>query len=56
MAQALWWVPVKNEPYRYWHGKRSDLEATLVQVGSQLVAPSTGEVLGTVPPDQPANT
>lgn len=51
MAEGLWWVLVKNEPYRYWQGGRA---AKVVQVGSQLVDLSTGEVMGGVSPDEPA--
>ena len=51
IAEALWWVLVCNKPYRYWLGETARTGSELVEVGSQLVDPETGEVLETLEPD-----
>jgi hypothetical protein len=45
MAEALWWVMVRNEAYRHWKGERPRGGAEVVQIGGHLVSTSTGEVL-----------
>jgi len=45
MAEALWWVMVRNEAYRHWKGERPRDGAEVVQIGGHLVSTSTGEVL-----------
>jgi hypothetical protein len=51
MAEGLWWVLVRNEPYRYWKGEPARTGSQLIEVGDQLVDPETGEVLETLEPD-----
>lgn len=50
MAEGLWWVLVRNEPYRYWQGRSSRVGSEVCQVGNQVVDPYTGEVLGSIDP------
>lgn len=51
MAEGLWWVLVRGEPYRY----RPAPAAALRQVGGQWVDTTTGEVVGTVQDDEPTS-
>jgi transposase len=41
IAEGLWWVMVRNEPFHYWQPQ----EAETMQVGDLHVDPSTGEIL-----------
>jgi hypothetical protein len=52
MAEALWWVMVRNEPYRYWQGEGARDGCEVLQVGDLLVRPETGEVLVELEPLQ----
>lgn len=45
LAEALWWVMVRNEPYRYWQGEHAREGSEVVQLGDLLVSATTGEVL-----------
>lgn len=45
IAESLWWVMVRNEPYRYGNKERPRDGAEVVQIGDHLVSTSTGEVL-----------
>jgi transposase len=45
MAEALWWVMVRNQPYKYWHGEPLRQGRETIQVGVLTVDPITGEVL-----------
>lgn len=45
IAEALWWVVVRNEPYRYWTGEPAVDGAEVIQIGSKLVNSSTSEIL-----------
>lgn len=45
ISEALWWVMVRDEPYRYWQVSSSPDPVSPVQVGDLLVDPTTGEVL-----------
>ncbi len=47
IAEALWWVMVRNEPYRHWKGSMALTGSEVIQVGENLVDPETGEVLYT---------
>ena len=47
IAEALWWVMVRNEPYRYWQGRPSQQGCEVIQLGNHLVSAATGEVLDT---------
>jgi hypothetical protein len=47
MAEALWWVMVRNEPYKYWKGEQAIDGSDPVQIGDKFVDPATGEVLET---------
>ena len=51
IAEALWWVLTRSEPYRYWQGELARTGNELVEVGGQVVDPETGEVLDTLEPD-----
>ena len=45
IAESLWWVMVRNEPYRYWQGTQAPVGSEVLRVGDRLVDPHTGEVL-----------
>jgi transposase len=45
MAEALWWVMVRDQPYKYWQGEAALDGCDYTQVGSLHVDPTTGEVL-----------
>jgi hypothetical protein len=51
IAEALWWVMVKQEPYRYWDGKPSRSGSELALMGSLLVNSDTGEIIVELPLD-----
>ena len=50
MAEALWWVMVRNEPYRYWQGESARTGCEVQQIGDCLVSTETGEVLAILEP------
>ena len=45
IAEALWWVMVRNEPYRHWKESIALTGSEVIQLGENLVNPETGEVL-----------
>lgn len=45
IAEALWWVMVHNEPYRYWQGEAPRTGSEVIPLGDQWVDTETGEVL-----------
>jgi len=51
MAEGLWWVLVRNEPYRYWQGELARTGSEGFELGDHLVDPQTGEILVTLEPD-----
>jgi transposase len=51
MAEGLWWVLVRNEPYRYWQGGPARTGSEVFELGNILVDPETGEVIETLEPD-----
>lgn len=51
IAEALWWVMVRHEPYRYWSGEPARTGSELFGTGNMLVDPDTGEVLESLEPD-----
>jgi Transposase IS116/IS110/IS902 family len=48
IAEARWWVLVRNEPYRYWSGEHAQTASEVAELGDLLVSPTTGEVLQTL--------
>ena len=52
IAEALWWVLVQAEPYRYWTGEPAQAGAEVVQLGNLLADAETGEVLDTLASDR----
>jgi transposase len=55
IAEALWWVLVRNEPYRYWNGEPPREGGEVIQIGSQIVCAETGEILETLEPTHPSS-
>lgn len=55
IAEALWWVMVLSEPYRYWSGERALEGGEVVRVGNQIVDADTGEVLELLEPASPTS-
>jgi transposase len=47
IAEALWWVMVKDEPYRYWQGEQARQGSEVAILGNLLVDAETGEVFET---------
>jgi transposase len=45
IAEALWWVMVKNEPYRHWHDPYTVEKPEPVLINNRLIDLETGEVL-----------
>jgi hypothetical protein len=45
MAEALWRVLVRQEPYLYWQGISSEEAPEVIYMGNQLIDASTGEIL-----------
>jgi len=45
IAEGLWWVMVKNEPYRYKLGYVENIESRPILVNNRLIDPATGEIL-----------
>jgi transposase len=54
ISEALWWVLVRDQPYRYWQGVVSENHEPVVQIGDCLVDPDTGEVIESIAPCEPA--
>lgn len=54
MAEGLWWVMVRQEPFKCWQHPADPSETELVQRGRQWVDPQTGEVLGETPAQGPS--
>jgi transposase len=52
IAEGLWWVATRNEPYKYWQGDLPRDGGEVVQLGNEIVCPATGEVLETIEPAQ----
>jgi hypothetical protein len=50
VAEGLWWVMERQEPYKYWQGEQPPVETEAVEVGRHLVNPATGEVLDVIDP------
>lgn len=50
MVESLWWVMVRDEPYRYWQGELPRVVGEVAQFGSLIVNPKTGEVLDEIEP------
>lgn len=53
IAEALWWVMVKEEPYRYWRGETLRDGGEVTQLGNMIVDVDTGEVLDSIAPNSP---
>jgi len=45
IAEGLWWVMVKNEPYRYKLDHVENIESRPILVNNRLIDPATGEIL-----------
>lgn len=45
IAEGLWWVMVRHEPFRYWQQRQTAQPIDTVQLGNLQVDPSTGEIL-----------
>ena len=45
MAEALWWVMERHDPYKFWQGGPPQEGAEVIQVGNLLVSTTTGEIL-----------
>lgn len=45
IAEGLWWVMVRNEPFHYWQQRLAAELIETVQIGDLRVNPSTGEIL-----------
>lgn len=45
MAEGLWWVMVRQVPYRFWQGESPKSGCEVYQVDDLLISPETGEVL-----------
>jgi transposase len=50
MAEALWWVMVRDEPYKYWQAPATSEPDGPIQHGRHIVDPQTGEILGEANP------
>jgi transposase len=48
IAEGLWWVMVRHEPYKYWQGEPPAPETEVIQMGSHIIDAATGEVLETI--------
>ena len=55
LAEALWWVMVLHEPYRYWKGEHPIEGGEVYRIGNQIVAADTGEILETIEPPNPVS-
>ncbi len=45
IAEALWWVLSRDQPYRYWQGEVAQDTERVIQMNDHLVDTLTGEVL-----------
>ena len=45
IAEGIWWVMARNEPFRYWQERLAAELVDTVQVGDLRVDPSTGKIL-----------
>lgn len=45
IAEALWWVLSRDQPYRYWQGEVAQDTERVIQLNDHLVDTLTGEVL-----------
>jgi len=45
IAEGLWWVMVKNEPYRYKLDHVENIESRPILVNNRLIDSATGEIL-----------
>lgn len=45
IAEALWWVLSRDQPYRYWQGEVAQDTERVIQVNDHLIDTLTGEVL-----------
>lgn len=45
IAEALWWVMTRQEPYKPWEKQSQSSPKDAIQIGNKLVNPETGEVL-----------
>jgi len=48
IAEAMWWVMVRNEPYKYWQGEPIPEESSVILFGDQVVNTETGEIFDTL--------
>jgi transposase len=48
LAEGLWWVMVRNEPYRYWQGEIPSDDGLVVLMNNHIVDPHTGEILAEI--------
>jgi transposase len=54
IAEALWWVLSRDQPYRYWQGEVAQDTERVIQLNDHLVDTLTGEVLDPNDPSFPA--
>lgn len=45
ISEGLWWVMVRNEPFRFWQGEKPKSGCEAIQLGELLISPETGEIL-----------
>jgi hypothetical protein len=45
IAEGLWWVMVRNEPYKLWNGEPTMVGNDAMRTSDKLVDSTTGEVL-----------
>ena len=45
MTEGLWWVLVKDEPYRYWINTPNTLQPERLVVANHIIDPKTGEIM-----------
>jgi transposase len=45
IAEGLWWVMVRNEPYRFWEGQQPQTGCENSHLGELVVDTETGEIL-----------
>ena len=51
IAEAVWWVMVRNQPYQFWKGEVAQEGSEVTQVGKLFVNPETGEIIDTTDDD-----
>jgi transposase len=54
IAEALWWVLSRDQPYRYWQGEVAQDTERVIQLNDHLVDTLTGEVLDPTDPSPSA--